>query len=40
MARILHVGNFSLKAKGAFQHSVEHKVSNGLIRNGHQVVNF
>ncbi|QUD87211.1 glycosyltransferase family protein [Phenylobacterium montanum] len=40
MARILHVGNFSLKAKGAFQHSVEHKLSNGLIRNGHQVVNF
>jgi hypothetical protein len=40
MARILHVGNFSLRAKGAFQHSVEHKISNGLIRNGHQVVNF
>ncbi len=40
MARILHVGNFSLRAKGAFQHSVEHKISNGLTRNGHQVVNF
>lgn len=40
MVRILHVGNFSLRAKGAFQHSVEHKISNGLIRNGHQVVNF
>ncbi len=40
MARILHVANFSLRAKGAFQHSVEHKISNGLIRNGHQVINF
>jgi hypothetical protein len=40
MARILHVSNFSLRAKGAFLHKVEHKVSNGLIRNGHQVINF
>ncbi|MDR3506922.1 MAG: glycosyltransferase [Caulobacteraceae bacterium] len=40
MVRIIHVGNFSLRAKGAFQHSVEHKLSNGLIRNGHQVMNF
>ena len=40
MARILHVANFGLRAKGAFQHSVEHKISNGLIRNGHQVINF
>ena len=40
MARIIHVGAFSLRAKGAFQHSVEHKLSNGLTRLGHQVVNF
>jgi hypothetical protein len=40
MARILHVSNFSLRAKGAFLHKVEHKVTHGLIRNGHQVINF
>ena len=40
MARIVHAANFSRKAKGAFQHSVEHKISNGLIRNGHAVYNF
>jgi hypothetical protein len=40
MARILHVGNFGLTAKGAFQHSVAIKLSNGLIRDGHHVVNF
>jgi hypothetical protein len=40
MVRILHVSNFSLRAKGAFLHKVEHKISNGLIRNGHQAINF
>jgi hypothetical protein len=40
MARIVHASNFSRKAKGAFQHSVEHKITNGLIRNGHAVATF
>lgn len=40
MARIVHASNFSRKAKGAFQHSVEHKISHGLIRNGHAVSYF
>jgi len=40
MARIVHASNFSRKAKGAFQHSVEHKLTNGLIRNGHAVATF
>lgn len=39
MARILHVANFGRKASGAFHHSVEYKLSNGLTRNGHHVVN-
>ncbi len=36
--KILHVANFGRKASGAFHHSVEHKISNGLIRNGHHVI--
>ncbi len=40
MPRIVHASNFSRKAKGAFQHSVEHKITNGLIRNGHAVSTF
>lgn len=40
MARVVHASNFSRKAKGAFQHSVEHKITNGLIRNGHAVATF
>lgn len=40
MSRIVHVANFGRKPKGAFQHSVEHKISNGLTRNGHYVSNF
>ncbi len=40
MARIVHASNFGRKAKGAFQHGVEYKISNGLIRNGHAVTNF
>ena len=38
--RILHVGNFGSRAKGAFLHSVAPKLSRGLIRAGHQVVDF
>jgi hypothetical protein len=40
MVKIVHASNFSRKAKGAFQHSVEHKITNGLIRNGHAVSTF
>jgi hypothetical protein len=40
MARILHVSNFSSRAKGAFLHKVERKISYGLIRGGHQVIDF
>ena len=38
--RIVHTSNFGDRAKGAFQHAVEFKISNGLIRNGHAVANF
>ena len=38
--RILHVGNFGSRAKGAFLHSVAPKLSRGLIRLGHHVVDF
>jgi len=38
--RILHVGNFGSRAKGAFLHSVAPKLSRGLVRNGHAVVDF
>jgi hypothetical protein len=37
---IVHAANFSNRPKGAFQNNVERKLSNGLIRNGHQVLNF
>jgi len=40
MTKILHVGGFSVRPKGAFLHSVGWKISNGLIRNGHAVTNF
>lgn len=40
MLKIVHVSNFAIKPKGNFQHSVAHKISNGLIRNGHFVSNF
>lgn len=36
--RVLHVGNFGSRAKGAFMHSVAPKLSRGLIRGGHQVI--
>jgi hypothetical protein len=38
--RILHVGNFGSRAKGAFLHSVAPKLSRGLVRLGHHVVDF
>jgi hypothetical protein len=38
--RILHAGNFGSRAKGAFLHSVAAKISRGLIRAGHHVVDF
>jgi hypothetical protein len=38
--RIIHAGNFGSRAKGAFVHSVAAKLSRGLIRAGHHVVDF
>jgi hypothetical protein len=38
--RILHAGNFGSRAKGAFLHSVAAKLSRGLTRAGHHVVEF
>jgi hypothetical protein len=38
--RILHVGNFGSRAKGAFLHSVAPKLSRGFVRAGHAVVDF
>ena len=38
--RILHVGNFGSRAKGAFLHSVAPKISRGLVKLGHHVVDF
>jgi hypothetical protein len=38
--RILHVGNFGSRAKGAFLHSVAPKLTRGLVRAGHAVVDF
>jgi hypothetical protein len=40
MARIVHVGNFSFRTKGGYMHGIATKLSNGFVRNGHQVVNF
>lgn len=40
MLKIVHACNFGLRPKGNFQHGVAHKISNGLIRNGHFVSNF
>lgn len=37
---ILHVGNFGSRAKGAFTHSVAPKLSRGLVRLEHQVIDF
>jgi hypothetical protein len=40
MAVIVHAGSFTIGAKGGFQHNIAIKLSNGLIRNGHLVLNF
>jgi hypothetical protein len=37
---IVHAANFGIRPKGAFQNNVERKLTNGLIRNGHQVLNY
>ncbi len=37
---IVHVGTFPFGLRPGFQHSVSVKLSNGLIRNGHLVLNF
>lgn len=37
---IVHVGNFPFGLKPGFQHGVAVKLSNGLVRNGHLVLNF
>ena len=39
--RILHIGSFGLKVNHRlFNISISRKISNGLIRNGHDVINF
>ena len=39
--RILHCANFNyIKHQGCYLHNVAYKISNGLIRNGHSVLNF
>ena len=39
--RILHVANFShIRIKGCFMNSMPYKISYGLIRNGHQVIEY
>jgi len=38
--RIVHVGSFPTRIKGAFIHGAAQKLSNGLTRLGHYVVNF
>lgn len=41
MAKILHIANFNqLKTKGCSQNATQQKITNGLIRNGHQVINY
>lgn len=41
MKKILHIANFNLiKTKGCSQNSTQIKISNGLIRNGYQVINY
>jgi hypothetical protein len=37
---VVHAANFGVRPKGAFQNNVERKLTNGLIRNGHQVIAF
>ena len=39
--RIVHCANFNfIKHNGCFLHNTANKISNGLIRNGHSVLNF
>lgn len=40
MVLVVHAANFGVRPKGAFQNNVERKLTNGLIRNGHQVIAF
>jgi Glycosyl transferases group 1 len=40
MAVIVHASTFSIGTKGRNQHNTAIKISNGLIRNGHLVLNF
>jgi Glycosyl transferases group 1 len=40
MAVIVHAASFTIGTKGGFQHNTAIKLSNGLIRNGHLVLNF
>jgi hypothetical protein len=40
VALVVHAANFGIRPKGAFQNNVERKLTNGLVRNGHQVLNF
>jgi hypothetical protein len=40
MSVIVHAAGFTIGAKSGFQHNTAIKVSNGLIRNGHFVLNF
>jgi len=40
MAVIVHAASFTIGRKGGYQHSTSIKLSNGLIRNGHLVLNF
>jgi hypothetical protein len=37
---VVHASNFGVRPKGAFLNNVERKLTNGLVRGGHQVVNF
>jgi len=38
--KILHVANFAFNRHGALFYAMDRKISNGLIRNGHQVYDF
>ena len=40
MVLVVHASNFGVRPKGAFLNNVERKLTQGLIRNGHQVVAF
>ena len=40
MTRILHVGNVPTSARDCFLHNTTVKLNNGLVRNGHSVIQF